>query len=85
MNDRTSGVRRELLASLPVPLSRSGLHLLRWRQSLKMRLWESSLGSMLAAKRLLDVVLSGLALLVAGELGVTKHTIYKYLREMRGE
>ncbi|MFZ3111301.1 MAG: helix-turn-helix domain-containing protein, partial [Rectinemataceae bacterium] len=23
--------------------------------------------------------------LVAGELGVTKHTIYKYLRELRGE
>lgn len=64
MNDATSIARREMLASLPVPLSRSGLHLLRWRQRVKLRLWESSLGSVLVIKRLVDIICSGLALLV---------------------
>lgn len=65
MNAKGSMARRELLAALPVPLSRSGLHLLQWRQRLKLRLWESSIGSALALKRMVDILLSGLAL-VAG-------------------
>ncbi len=77
MNERASNVRRELLTTLPVPLSRSGLHLLRWRQRLKMRMWEASLGSVLAVKRLLDLVLSGLALIVGLPcLGVVALLIY---------
>lgn len=64
MNERFSNARRELLSTLPVPLSRSGLHLLRWRQRLKLRLWEASLGSVLSLKRLLDILLSGVALLL---------------------
>ena len=64
MKDQLSQARLALLATLPVPLSRSGLHLLRWRQRMKLRLWESSLGSVLMVKRLLDIALSGLALLL---------------------
>lgn len=64
MSDRMSNARRELLATLPVPMSRAGLHLLRWRQRLKLRLWESSLGSVLAIKRVVDILLSGFALLL---------------------
>lgn len=65
MSSEASAARREMLASLPVPLSRSGLHLLRWRQRLKLRVWEHSIGSALAVKRLVDIALSGVAL-VAG-------------------
>jgi lipopolysaccharide/colanic/teichoic acid biosynthesis glycosyltransferase len=64
MNELASNARRELLASLPVPLSRSGMHLLRWRQRIKLRLWELSLGSAFTVKRLLDIGMSGLALLL---------------------
>ena len=63
MNQSESIARRELLAALPVPMSRSGVHLLRLRQRIKLRLWESSLGSVLAVKRIVDLLLSGAALL----------------------
>lgn len=63
MNERLSMARRDMLAALPVPMSQAGVHLLRLRQRIKLRMWEHSIGSVLAVKRLIDLVLSGAALL----------------------
>lgn len=63
MNDHLSMARRDMLATLPVPMSQAGIHLLRLRQRIKLRMWEHSIGSVLAVKRLIDIVLSGMALL----------------------
>ena len=64
MNDAVSSARRELLAQLPVPLSRAEVMRLRVAQRVKLAAWEWSLGSALAIKRLLDIVISGTALLM---------------------
>lgn len=64
MNDRAANVRAEMFAALPVPLSRAGLHMLRGRQRLKMRLWEWSLGGVFTLKRALDILISATALLL---------------------
>lgn len=64
MNDAISSARRELLAQLPVPLSRAEVMRLRVAQRVKLAAWEWSLGSALAVKRLLDIVISGTALLM---------------------
>lgn len=68
MNEETTRARRELLATLPVPLSRADARLLHLRQRIKLSAWESSLGSLLALKRLLDIAISGTALLVFSPL-----------------
>jgi lipopolysaccharide/colanic/teichoic acid biosynthesis glycosyltransferase len=64
MNDAVSSARRELLAQLPVPLSRAGVMRLQLKLRLKLAVWEWTLGSALAIKRLLDIVISGTALLM---------------------
>lgn len=64
MNESISNARRELLAQLPVPLSRAGVMRLRWSLRLKLLAWELSLGSVLALKRFLDLLVSGTALLM---------------------
>lgn len=64
MNEETARARRALLATLPVPLSRADARLLRARLRVKLVIWESSLGSLLVLKRLLDIFVSGTALLL---------------------
>ncbi len=64
MNESISSARRELLARLPVPLSRAEVMRLRWALRFKLALWEGSLGGMLAIKRGLDILISGTALLM---------------------
>jgi hypothetical protein len=64
MNESLSSARRELLAQLPVPLSRAGVMRLRWSLRAKLLAWELSLGSVLVVKRTLDILISGTALLL---------------------
>lgn len=64
MNEALSNARRELLAQLPVPLSRAGVMRLRWSLRVKLAAWELSLGSVLFFKRALDIAISGTALLM---------------------
>lgn len=68
MNESLSSARRELLAQLPVPLTRADVHLLRWRQRWKLAVWEFSLGSVMVAKRTLDILISGMALILFSPL-----------------
>lgn len=64
MNDEIARARRELLAQLPVPLTQADARLLRARQRTKLALWELSLGGVLTLKRVLDILISGSALLI---------------------
>ena len=64
MNESLSSARRELLAQLPVPLSRAEVVRLRWSLRAKLLAWELSLGSVLVVKRMLDILISGTALLL---------------------
>lgn len=64
MNESLSSARRELLAQLPVPLSRAEVVRLRWSLRAKLLAWELSLGSVLVVKRALDILISGTALLL---------------------
>lgn len=64
MNEEIARARRELLAQLPVPLTQADARLLRARQRAKLALWELTLGGVLTLKRLLDIAISGTALLL---------------------
>ena len=64
MNEEIARARRELLAQLPVPLTRADATLLRARQRAKLAAWELTLGGVLSLKRLLDIAISGSALLI---------------------
>ncbi len=64
MNEEISRARRELLATLPVPLTRADAKLLRLRLRVKLAAWEMSLSSVLTVKRLLDILISGSALMI---------------------
>lgn len=77
MNEAVSRARRELLAQLPIPLSRAGLMRLRWSLRFKLAAWELSLGSVLVLKRALDILISGTALLMFSPfLGLAALLVY---------
>lgn len=68
MNDEVAQARRLLLASLPVPLTRADARLLRLSLRMKLAAWEMSLGSVLTIKRILDIIISGTALIIFSPL-----------------
>ena len=64
MNESLYQARMELFRSLNLPVSKVGIRLLRGRQRVKLFLWELHLRSLYGIKRLFDIVLSGLALVM---------------------
>ena len=64
MNESIYQARRELFASLHLPVSQAGFRLLRWRQRLKLTVWEAGVGGLFAIKRLMDMLIAGGALIV---------------------
>jgi len=64
MNDDIYQARMELFQTLNLPVSRAGVHLFRWRQRLKLFAWEFGLRSLYSIKRLLDIALSLIALIL---------------------
>jgi len=64
MNPAVYAARRELMRTLNVPLTRGGMEFLRWRQRLRLGLWELNLRALFVFKRTVDVVLSLSAMLI---------------------
>ena len=64
MNESLYQARMELFRSLNLPVSKVGVRLLRGRQRVKLFLWELHLRSLHGIKRLFDIVLSAMALLI---------------------
>ena len=64
MNEAIYQARRDLFDSLQLPSSRAGFHMLRWRQRLKLIVWEAGLGGLFAVKRLMDILIASVALVV---------------------
>lgn len=63
MNESVYQARRELFKTLDLPVSKADVKRLRWKQRGRLFVWEWALGSLLVIKRLMDVVLSALAIL----------------------
>ncbi|MEI7437176.1 MAG: sugar transferase [bacterium] len=63
MNPAVYAARRELMRTLNVPVTRGGMEFLRWRQRLRLGLWELNLSALYGLKRALDVFLSLSAML----------------------
>ncbi|MEI8241725.1 MAG: sugar transferase [bacterium] len=64
MNEAVYQARRDLFDSLNLPSSRAGFHMLRWRQRLKLAVWEAGLGGLYAVKRLMDIMIALAALVL---------------------
>lgn len=64
MNDAIYQARRELFESLQLPGSRAGFRMLRWRQRIKLAVWEVGLVGLIAIKRMMDFLLSLAALIL---------------------
>jgi lipopolysaccharide/colanic/teichoic acid biosynthesis glycosyltransferase len=64
MNEAIYQARRDLFDSLQLPSSRAGFRMLRWRQRMKLAVWEVGLGGLYALKRLMDILISLTALIV---------------------
>ena len=68
MNDAVYQARRDLFDSLNLPSSRSGFRMLRWRQRMKLTVWEAGLGGLYAVKRLMDILIASAALILLSPL-----------------
>lgn len=64
MNQDLYLARKELIKSLNLPASKADLKKLQRRQRTKLLIWEISLGSLFFIKRTVDIVASGLGMLV---------------------
>ena len=56
--------RRELFNRMEIPVSKADVRILRWKQRFRLVAWEGMLRSLLVFKRLLDVVVSMVALVL---------------------
>ncbi|MFZ4395434.1 MAG: sugar transferase [Kiritimatiellia bacterium] len=64
MNEAVYQARRDMFDSLHLPSSRAGFRMLRGRQRLKLLVWEAGLSALYACKRLMDILLAFVALLL---------------------
>jgi len=64
MNDSIYDARQAFFREMHLPMSQADTRRLRRRQRIKLFVWESVLRSLLAAKRLMDIAASGLAIIV---------------------
>jgi len=64
MNESVYQARREMFKTLDLPVSKADIKRLRWRQRSRLLVWEWALGSLLVAKRILDVICSLIAIIL---------------------
>ena len=64
MNHDVYLARQEIFRTLDLPMSKADLKRFQRRQRIKLLVWEISLGSLFVVKRVVDVVASGLGMLV---------------------
>ena len=68
MNEAVYQARRDMLDSLNLPSSRAGVRLLRGKQRIKLLVWEATLGGLYVIKRLMDILVAGLAMILFAPL-----------------
>lgn len=64
MNPNVYSARQELLKQLDLPMSKADVKRFQRKQRMKLLIWELSMGSLFFVKRVVDVVASGLGMLV---------------------
>jgi lipopolysaccharide/colanic/teichoic acid biosynthesis glycosyltransferase len=60
--------RRDLFDTMKIPVSKADVAVLKWKQRLRLLVWESGLRSLFVIKRLFDVVISLAALILLSPL-----------------
>ena len=56
--------RRELFERMDIPVTKADIQILKWKQRSRLVVWEGMLRSLLVFKRLLDILLSSVALVL---------------------
>lgn len=64
MPDSIYKARRELFKRMDIPVTRADIHVLRWKHRYRLVLWEGMLRSLLVVKRIFDIVISCMALVL---------------------
>lgn len=64
MNPNVYAARQELLKSLNLPVSKADVRRIQRKQRIKLLIWELSIGSLFFVKRAVDVVASGIGMLI---------------------
>jgi len=64
MHDSIYKARRELFKRMDIPVTRADVQLLRWKHRYRLIFWEGMLRSLLVIKRLVDIVISIIALVM---------------------
>jgi lipopolysaccharide/colanic/teichoic acid biosynthesis glycosyltransferase len=64
MKESVYRARRELFESMDVPVTRADIAVLKWKQRSRLLFWESGLRSLLIVKRISDIVISTVALIL---------------------
>ena len=64
MNEAVLQARRDLIESLNLPVSSTGLRMLRWRHRVKLLTWELTLRSLFIVKRATDIAVAVSALIM---------------------
>jgi lipopolysaccharide/colanic/teichoic acid biosynthesis glycosyltransferase len=64
MNDSIYQARRQMFSRMDIPMSRADVHILKWKQRSRLIIWESMLRSLLVVKRVFDLVISAVTLVV---------------------
>jgi lipopolysaccharide/colanic/teichoic acid biosynthesis glycosyltransferase len=64
MHDSIYKARREMFKRMDIPVTKADVHVLRWKHRYRLIFWEGMLRSLLVVKRLVDIFISAVALLM---------------------
>ncbi len=64
MNESIYRARREIFNKMEIPVTKADVRILKWKQRLRLMVWESMLRSLFLVKRTIDLVLSAMALVL---------------------
>jgi lipopolysaccharide/colanic/teichoic acid biosynthesis glycosyltransferase len=68
MRESVYQARREMFETLDIPVTKADVKRLRWKQRCRLAFWETALRSLLAIKRMVDVAVSLVALVLLAPL-----------------
>ena len=68
MRDSTYKARRKLFDRMDIPVTKADIQILKWKHRTRLVFWEGMLRSLLAAKRMLDILVSIVALIILAPL-----------------
>ncbi len=68
MRESVYQARRDLFETMDIPVTKADVTILKWKQRWRLAFWEMGLRSLLAIKRMADVVVSLMALVFLGPL-----------------